>query len=223
MPGLLASTAVQVAIGGSTWPVFGGFEWMKTYFAQAAAPLRVGDILARPPALLLFRVLRAPARRSSLVARRLRHPALALGAGRAAGRGAASAWPCPRRCRATPRACSSDSYLAMLCRFAVIPMTLFAGVFFPVASLPPVLRWLAYASPLWHAVDLCRAATLGRTPEWPVAGHLLYLAAWAVVGWWLARAAFPAGSWSRKEASWSRCSLPRLRRLAAAPRRVAAR
>ena len=31
---------------------------------------------------------------------------------------------------------TSDSYLAILFRFAVIPMTLFAGVFFPVESLP---------------------------------------------------------------------------------------
>jgi lipooligosaccharide transport system permease protein len=84
----------------------------------------------------------------------------------------------------------SDSYLAMLFRFAVIPMTLFAGVFFPVESLPGVLRWLAYATPLWHGVDLCRAATLGLAPQWSVPGHLLYLAAWALAGWLLARRGF---------------------------------
>jgi len=59
-------------------------------------------------------------------------------------------------------------------------------VFFPVESLPVVLRWLAYALPLWHGVDLSRAATLGVAPAWSITGHLLVLAAWAAVGWWLA-------------------------------------
>jgi lipooligosaccharide transport system permease protein len=44
--------------------------------------------------------------------------------------------------------------------------------------------------PLWHGVDLSRAATLGVAPAWSITGHLLYLAAWAVAGWWLALRAF---------------------------------
>jgi lipooligosaccharide transport system permease protein len=80
----------------------------------------------------------------------------------------------------------SDSYLAILFRVGMIPMSLFSGVFFPVESLPTVLRWTAYALPLWHGVDLSRAATLGVAPAWSVTGHLLYLGAWAVAGWSLA-------------------------------------
>ena len=53
-----------------------------------------------------------------------------------------------------------------------------------------MLRPLAYASPLWHGVDLCRAATLGVAPDWSAAGHVGYLLLWAVAGWWLARRAF---------------------------------
>jgi lipooligosaccharide transport system permease protein len=63
-------------------------------------------------------------------------------------------------------------------------------VFFPVESLPTVLKWLAYALPLWHGVDLSRAATLGVAPSWSATGHLLYLAAWAVAGWLLAQRQF---------------------------------
>jgi lipooligosaccharide transport system permease protein len=40
----------------------------------------------------------------------------------------------------------------------------------------------AYASPLWHGVELCRAAMLGGTPPWPVPGHAGYLLAWAAAG-----------------------------------------
>ena len=85
---------------------------------------------------------------------------------------------------------STDSYLAILLRFGVIPMSLFSGVFFPVEALPWLLRWVAYALPLWHGVDLSRAATLGQAPQWSVAGHLLYLTVWAVAGWSLALGRF---------------------------------
>ncbi|MFC3500743.1 ABC transporter permease [Micromonospora krabiensis] len=188
VPGLIASTALQVAIGDATWPVFSNFQWIKTYFAQGAAPLRVGDILAGHLLYVLFRVLTTitafllvtgvfGALRSPLAVAALPVAAL-LGLAVAAPTFAYSA------------AVDSDSWLAMLFRFAVIPMTLFAGVFFPVESLPEALRWLAYATPLWHAVDLCRAATLGVAPQWSVVGHLLYLVAWAFGGWLLAHRVF---------------------------------
>ncbi|MFC7641391.1 ABC transporter permease [Streptosporangium lutulentum] len=58
-----------------------------------------------------------------------------------------------------------DSYFALLFRFVMIPSTLFAGVFFPVDQLPQLVRPLAYLSPLWHGVELSRAATLGTSPR----------------------------------------------------------
>jgi lipooligosaccharide transport system permease protein len=78
---------------------------------------------------------------------------------------------------------SSDSMFALLYRFAVIPMTLFAGVFFPVDGMPLAARWLAYLSPLWHGVELSRAATLGGPTAWGVWVHTGYLLTWAVVGY----------------------------------------
>ena len=81
---------------------------------------------------------------------------------------------------------TNDGMFAVLLRFGVIPMTLFAGVFFPVESLPLVPRWLAYASPLWHGVELCRAATLGIDTAWGWAVHAGYLSVWCVAGSWLA-------------------------------------
>ncbi|NJP34681.1 ABC transporter permease [Micromonospora thermarum] len=186
--GLLASTALQVAIGESTWPVFSNFQWVKLYSAQTAAPLRVGDILAGHLSFVLFRVLTAIAAFLLVTGLlgALRSPWAGLALPVAALLGLAVAAPT----FAYAAAVDTDSWLAMLFRFAVIPMTLFAGVFFPVESLPLGLRWLAYATPLWHAVDLCRAATLGVAPQWSVLGHLLYLTAWAVGGWLLARRTF---------------------------------
>jgi lipooligosaccharide transport system permease protein len=184
VPGLIASTAVQTAMGESSWPVLSYFTWLRSYFAQAAAPLRVIDILDGHLAFIIFRTLISSG--AFLLV------ALAFGALHswwapatlpiAALIGLAVAAP-TFAYAATIR---SDSYLAILFRLGMIPMSLFSGVFFPVESLPLVFRWLAYVLPLWHGVDLSRAATLGVAPAWSITGHLLYLAAWAVVGWWFA-------------------------------------
>ncbi|GAA3345299.1 ABC transporter permease [Amorphoplanes nipponensis] len=188
VPGLIASTAMQVAIGDSSWPVLGGFEWQRIYFGQAAAPLRVADILDGHLAFVVFRTLTSCA--AFLVI------ATAFGAMHswwalatlpvAALVGLAVATP-TFAYAATIRV---DSYLAVLFRLGVIPMSLFSGVFFPVESLLGPLRWIAYALPLWHGVELSRAATLGVAPAWSLVGHVLYLSLWAGAGWLLAHRQF---------------------------------
>jgi lipooligosaccharide transport system permease protein len=188
IPGLLASTAMQVAIGDSTWPVMGQFQWTKMYYAQVASPLRMVDIVGGQLAFGAFRVLTTGLTFLLVAAAfgTLHSPWAAATLPVAVLLGLAVGAPTI----AYTASVKSDSYLALLYRFAVIPMTLFAGVFFPVESLPVGLRWLAYASPLWHGVDLSRAATLGVAPEWSVSGHVLYLALWAAAGCWLAHRAF---------------------------------
>lgn len=184
VPGLLASTAMQVAIGESSFPVLGGFEWVKIYFAQIAAPLRVSDILGGHLAFVLFRVLvSGTAFLAVMAAAGTVHSPWALATLPIALLvGLAVAGPV----HAYTATIRIDSYLALLFRFAMIPMSLFSGAFFPVESLPVGLRFLAYAMPLWHGVDLSRAATLGVAPDWSVTGHLLALAAWSLLGWLLA-------------------------------------
>ncbi|WBB95358.1 ABC transporter permease [Solwaraspora sp. WMMA2080] len=184
VPGLIASTALQVAIGESSWPVLGGFTWQRTYYSQIAAPLRIADIVG---GLLAFVLLRVLASAVAFVAVAAAFGALHSGWAVltlpvAVLLAAAVALPVA----AFAATIRSDSYMVIVFRFAVIPMTLFAGVFFPVESLPVTVRWLAYLSPLWHGVDLCRAASLGITPAWSVPGHLGYLSLWAAAGWWLA-------------------------------------
>jgi len=188
VPGLIASTAMQVAMGDSTWPVLGRFEWTRIYYGQSAAPLRPADILDGHLAFVLFRTVTSCAAFLLIAAAfRTLHSWWALASLPVAVLvGFAVAAPT----FAYASAVRSDSYLAILFRVGMIPMSLFSGVFFPVESLPAVLRWVAYALPLWHGVDLSRAATLGIAPTWSVTGHLLYLAAWGAVGWWLAHRQF---------------------------------
>jgi lipooligosaccharide transport system permease protein len=188
VPGLIAATALQTAIGESTWPVFSYFKWLRSYFAQAAAPLRVADILGGHVAFVVFRtVLTAAAFLLIAALFGTMHSWWALTALPVSALiGLAVTTPTFAYTALIP----SDSYLAILMRVGVLPMSLFSGVFFPVESLPEVLRWTAYALPLWHGVDLTRAATLGVAPAWSVTGHLLFLALWAAAGWWLARRQF---------------------------------
>ena len=42
-----------------------------------------------------------------------------------------------------------------------MPLMLFSGTFFPLSQLPGWLRAVAYVTPLWHGVALCRAFSLG--------------------------------------------------------------
>ncbi|MDP2658093.1 MAG: ABC transporter permease, partial [Candidatus Deferrimicrobium sp.] len=46
--------------------------------------------------------------------------------------------------------------LSSLFRFGITPLFLFSGTFFPVTQLPGWLQPVAYATPLWHGVSLCR-------------------------------------------------------------------
>lgn len=188
VPGLIASTAMQTAMGESSWPVLSYFTWLRSYFAQAAAPLKVTDILDGHLAFVVFRVLTTCSAFLLIAfAFGTLHSWWALATlPIGALVGVAIAAP-TFAYAATIR---SDSYLAILFRVGMVPMTLFSGVFFPVESLPGALKWLAYLLPLWHGVDLSRAATLGIAPSWPVTWHLLYLAAWAVVGWFFAQRQF---------------------------------
>jgi lipooligosaccharide transport system permease protein len=75
-----------------------------------------------------------------------------------------------------------DSGLTALFRFGVMPMFLFSGTFFPVTQLPAVLRVVAYVTPLWHGVDLCRHLALGRASLAGSLGHIAYLLLWFGVG-----------------------------------------
>jgi lipooligosaccharide transport system permease protein len=65
------------------------------------------------------------------------------------------------------------------------PMFLFAGTFFPLDELP---RWAQIAgelNPLYHCVELVRAAVFGFE-GWVDVWHLSFLVGFALVSWRLA-------------------------------------
>ena len=60
-------------------------------------------------------------------------------------------------------------------RLGVLPLFLFSGTFFPIKQLPSGLRPLAVFSPLWHGVELARAATTGSFAAAAVVAHVAVL------------------------------------------------
>jgi lipooligosaccharide transport system permease protein len=80
----------------------------------------------------------------------------------------------------------SDIPFAVIMRIGLFPLFLFSATFFPVSRLPDWLEPVAWFSPLWHAVELCRAATTGAAPSaGSVVGHVTFLVVCLAAGcWW---------------------------------------
>jgi lipooligosaccharide transport system permease protein len=80
-----------------------------------------------------------------------------------------------------------DAAFAAIFRFLIMPMFLFSGTFFPVTQLPVGFRIVAYATPLWHGVDMCRSLALGTASTGRVAMDTAYLCAIVAIGFVAAR------------------------------------
>ena len=158
-PGLLAASAMGTGVGESTYPVLGSVKWNKTYQAAVSSPLRPADLFHGH---LLFVGLKLTMTSSVFLAvaaafGAIRSPWAILALPVAVLTGLAftapiEAWTVTR---------TKDTSLAVVYRFGLIPLFLFSGTFFPVTQLPAWIRPIAYLTPLWHGVALCRELCLG--------------------------------------------------------------
>lgn len=180
-PGLLAATVMQTSMGEATWPVMGAIKWDRTYLGMLATPLTVSDVLlghllymtmraaivavAFTVVTALFGLVHSPV--GAIVA----IPAATL-------TGIAFAAPIAAFAASQAR----ETGFILLYRFGVVPMFLFSGTFFPVSQLPTVLQPVAWATPLWHGVTLCRDLALGRGSALAMLGHAAYLVVLTIVG-----------------------------------------
>jgi lipooligosaccharide transport system permease protein len=187
-PGLLAAVAMQIASFESTYPVMAAIRWTRVYHAMLATPLRIRDIVLAHQLYFASRVATSSAVYLAALAAfgALHSPYAVLAWPVTILIGAAFSGPIAAFAAWAPK----DSYFAALFRFGIVPLFLFSGTFFPVTRLPQGLRELAYATPLWHGVDLARHLTLG-TATWSMAlGHATYLAALAAAGLVLAQRSY---------------------------------
>jgi lipooligosaccharide transport system permease protein len=187
-PGLLAATCMQIGANDTMWPVMGAIKWMRTYLAMLAAPLSVYDVLLGHLAWVAARLGIVISIYLAVMAAfgTVHSPwaILALPAGVLTG----MAFAAPMAAFSATQ--EKDTAFSTVYRFIVIPLFLFSGTFFPIAQLPRLLQYLAYATPLFHGVSLCRDLTLGQGHAWVDLGHTAYLAAWVGVGYVLCRRTF---------------------------------
>jgi lipooligosaccharide transport system permease protein len=187
-PGLLAAAAMQTAANESSWPVMAATRWSRTYYAMIATPLTERDAFVGHQLFVLTRVLTSAAAYLAVIA----------------AFGAVSSWlgllvvpvavligtafSMPMAAMGT-QVEDGRAFVTMF-RFLIVPMFLFSGAFFPVSQLPLAFELAAYATPLWHGVELCRMLTLGDVEVGPAVGHVGYLLAWTLIGFELARRAY---------------------------------
>lgn len=183
-PGLLAASAMQTAATDTTWPVMAGIKWLKTYDAALATPVSPSDLMAGHLGWVLVRVTFASVVFAAvMVAFGAAGP---LGAAVAVLPAALTGLAFASLITAFTASRKNEYALASLFRFGVVPLFLFSGTFFPLEQVPELLRPIAYVTPLWHGVELTRAAALGGAPALPALVHVAVLVACAAAGFPLA-------------------------------------
>lgn len=180
-PGLLASAAMQVGVSESTYPVMGAIKWIKTYHAMLATPLRVIDVLRGHMAWITLRLTMVSGIFLAILAAfgltRSWEAVCTLPAGILTG----LAFSAPIVAFSATQ--EKDAAFAVIYRFGVVPLFLFSGIFFPITRLPGWLQPLAWATPLYHGVALCRSLVLGNASLGTSVGHAVYLVALTLAGY----------------------------------------
>jgi lipooligosaccharide transport system permease protein len=172
-PGLLAATAMQVGSIDAMYPVLTSVKWFKTYPAQLTTPLGVNDVffghlgyiairLAVTSAMFMAVMVAFGTVESALVVLAL-PVCIIVGLVFAAPIAGYTVLQ------------DTDSGMSMITRFVITPMFLFSGTFFPIEQLPLSIRWIAWITPLWHGVALCRGLSLGEMGLIVGWAHLAYL------------------------------------------------
>ena len=188
VPAIVATQAMWLAMGESTYQVLAYIKWNRMYEAMLATPLSVTDVLLGHlltvvghlvTATTIFVVVAALFGGFGSWWAVLTIPVAVL---------TGMAFTVPIFAYSAQQ--SGDDGFNILYRLLITPLMLFSGTFFPIDQLPAVLRPIAWVTPLWHGVELCRAAAYASFDLLPDLGHLLVLLVYIGVGWVLAKRSF---------------------------------
>jgi lipooligosaccharide transport system permease protein len=180
-PALLPTGAVQTAAGECTFPVLSSFEWSKIFHGITATPITPGQVVG---GWLLWVGSRLTVSAAAFLV-----VSAAIGAVTGPGillsmvfgvlTGLAFGAPL-MAFAATVK--STGTAFNVVFRFVVVPMSLFAGTFFPITQLPAWVRPVAWITPMWHGTELARGAAFGTLTWGPTLLHIAYLLALFAVG-----------------------------------------
>jgi lipooligosaccharide transport system permease protein len=181
-PGLLAASLMQTASFESMFPIMGGLQWNRVFHAMYATPIRPRDIALGNIAWIFLRLMLVGTVFAAVIVAfgAATSPLIVLAVPAGVLTGMAFSTPIVAF-SATQR--RPDTFSTIF-RFGITPLFLFSGTFFPISNLPPLIQPIAWLSPLWHGVDLCRALMLGTIGSDPLLAliHVIVLSAITVVG-----------------------------------------
>lgn len=185
--GLMAATAMQNGAGDGSFPVMAGVIWRKNFHGTITTPLGPSDIIwgrliwgmARLVfVLVVFAIIAVLFGAMELGPALMAIPAAVLTG--LAFTAVVTAWTLTQ---------NDGTSLATLFRFAIVPLFLFSGTFFPISQLPGFLQTVAYFTPLFHGVELVRRIALPADPSIvagvPIWISLLYLSVMTAIGIYL--------------------------------------
>lgn len=181
-PALLAASAIQAAQDEVIFPTFQGFKWGRMFYGMNATPQTGSDIAGGVFLAAILRTILGVSVYSIILylfgAMNSSHSYMAIPIAIFAG----AAFGAVMLAFAAHTE-NEDKFFTIVGRFIVGPMFLFSGTFYPINTLPLVVRFFGWISPLWHAIELGRFATYGHhisTTMFIV--HVTYLLAMLVFG-----------------------------------------
>jgi lipooligosaccharide transport system permease protein len=179
-PGLLSAMAMQTATFESTYPIMNKIMWGRNYEAMLSTPLTTRNLVIGELFWVAFRIgtLAAVFLVVLTVFGITRSPWAVLAVPVAMLIGVAFS-SCLLAFTATQR---NDVGFSALFRFVINPLFLFSGTFFPLSRLPDAIEWIAWATPLFHGVELVRGLVLDTLNPVAAPIHLAYLLAMLVIG-----------------------------------------
>jgi lipooligosaccharide transport system permease protein len=179
-PGVLVASAMQIAAGESMWPVLAGVKWIRFYTGVVATPIGTSELYGGVIVWNAIRTLIAST--VFLVVAALLGAIPSAWGVLAVPAAALTAAAVSALLAAFSIAQDTDLAFPVIMRLVIVPLFLFSGTFFPISQLPRGLRLFAVLSPLWHGVELARAATTDNFHLWADVGHILALCAFIAIG-----------------------------------------
>jgi lipooligosaccharide transport system permease protein len=180
-PALLATTAMFSTANEGLWPVMDGFTWSQSYRSMTTTPLRPLDVVNGVAVWHATRAAIGVAGVAAVLACFDETRSWGLIAAIPCGVVTGLAFSLPFAAWSATRV--SDQSFPAIMRFVVTPMFLFAGAFYPLEQLPGWLHPVAYATPLWHGVEVARKLTLNTLGIGAFAVHIAVQAAYVFAGW----------------------------------------
>jgi lipooligosaccharide transport system permease protein len=180
-PGLVAAQAMQTATTESSWPLFAGFKWNKTFEAMIGTPQGIRDIVLGHMYWLIVRlgIVTGVFLIVAFIFGAITSPTAILAWPAAILTGLAfgmvmAAWTASRK---------TEQSFAFVFRFIITPLFLFSGTFFPISQLPDAIEWVAWLTPLFHGVELTRGLAIAHAVD-PLLLflHAAYLVVMAAIG-----------------------------------------